>query len=208
VAASELIIPALFGSLVGLAAGEASRVLLAGRSSRLPDRFSWLLTAGGALAVALHPAAREDLFRLAAVLALVGTLLFVLASDVRERAVYPAVVYPGVALMVAIAPLLGISVIDAVFGAAAAGGLFAGFYLLARLRYGPGALGAGDISAAALLGAAVGLSRLFPALALVGAIGVAMALAVGLRARSLRATFPYAPALCLAALATILIRTP
>jgi prepilin signal peptidase PulO-like enzyme (type II secretory pathway) len=132
----------------------------------------------------------------------------VLASDVRERAVYPAVVYPGIALAVATAPILGSSVVDALLGAASSGGLFAGFYLLARLRYGPGALGAGDVSAAALLGAVVGLQRLFPALALVSLIGAAIAVVAGLRAHSLRASFAYAPALCLAALVTTLFRTP
>jgi leader peptidase (prepilin peptidase)/N-methyltransferase len=207
-AATELIIPALFGSVVGLAAGEASRALSAGRTGRLPDRMSWLLAGGGALAVAVHPAAREGLLPAAAILGLVGILLLVLASDVRERAVYPAVVYPGIALAVATAPILGSSVINALIGAVAGGGVFTAFYLVARLRYGAGAFGAGDISAATLLGAVVGLSRLFPALALVGVIGVAMALSVALRARSLRATFPYAPALCLAALVTTIIRTP
>src|SRR5207248_2460671 len=139
---------------------------------------------------------------------LVGVLLLVLACDVREQAVYPAVVYPGIALAVATAPVLGSSVLDALLGAAASGGLFAAFYLLARLRYGPGALGGGDVAAAALLGAVVGFSRLFPALALVGVIGAAIALVAGLRARSLHASFAYAPALCLAALAATLLRAP
>jgi prepilin signal peptidase PulO-like enzyme (type II secretory pathway) len=208
VATTELIVPILIGSLVGLAAGEASRALSTGRSNYLPDRLSWFLAAGGALAVAVHPAAREGPLRLVAVLVLVGTLFLVLASDVRERAVYPAVVYPSIALAIAAAPILDSSIVNALLGAAAGGGVFGVFYVFAHRRYGPGALGGGDISAAGLLGAVVGLSRLFPALALVAAIGVVMALVVGLRARSLRATFPYAPALCLGALVTVIVRGP
>jgi prepilin signal peptidase PulO-like enzyme (type II secretory pathway) len=116
------------------------------------------------------------------------------------------VVYSGVALAVVFAPLLGTSIDDAAAGALASGLVFAGLYAWARQRFGHGTLGGGDVSAAALLGAVAGLSKLFLALTLVGLIGGAMALLVGLRARSLRASFPYAPALCLAAMLATLLR--
>jgi prepilin signal peptidase PulO-like enzyme (type II secretory pathway) len=207
-AATELIVPAVLGSVVGLAAGEASRALSTGRARRSPDLLSWLLAGGGALAVVIHPAAREGILRLAAVIGVFGTLLLVLASDLRARAVYPAVVYPGIALAVGTAPILGSSIANAVMGAAVGAAIFGAFFLLARWRYGPGAFGSGDVYAAALLGAVVGLSRIVPALALVGVIGVVMAVSVGIRARSLQATFPYAPALCLSALVTVIMRSP
>ena len=198
----EVIVVALIGSLVGLAAGEASRGVAAGRYPLgRPDRLSWLLAAGGALALAAHPAWRNGLLPAASAAAVVGLLVLVLACDVRERAVYPAMVYAGVALAVASGPMLGTTVAGALLGAAAGTALFAGLYALASLRYGAGALGAGDVFAAALLGAVVGLPRLPLALALVATFGGGIALVVGLRARSLRASFPYAPALCLAALA-------
>jgi Flp pilus assembly protein protease CpaA len=206
-AAAQLPLSIVLGALAGLAAGEASRVLAGGRGCRLaPDRLSWLLTAGGALALVLHPAGRSGLLEAVAEAALIGCLLLVLGSDVRERAVYPMVVYSGVALAVVFAPLLGTSIDDAGAGALASGLVFAGLYAWARLRFGQGTLGGGDVSAAALLGAVAGLSKLFLALTLVGLIGGAMALLVGLRARSLRASFPYAPALCLAAMLATLLR--
>ena len=208
VAATELILPAVLGSVVGLAAGEASRALASGRTRRSPDVLSWLLAVVGALAVVIHPASRDGILRLAAVVGLAGTLLLVLATDVRERAVYPLVVYPGIALAVGTAPLLGSSIANALIGATVGAAIFSVFFLFARFRYGPGAFGSGDVYAAALLGAVVGVSRIVPALALVGVIGVVMAVLVGLRARSLQATFPYAPALCLSALVTVIMRAP
>ena len=53
-----------------------------------------------------------------------------------------------------------------------------------------------------MMGGVVGLSRLPVALVWVALMGGGLAIVVGLRARSLQASFPYAPALCLAALIT------
>jgi leader peptidase (prepilin peptidase) / N-methyltransferase len=197
---------AVLGGLVGLAAGEASRALAdGGRPRGRPDRLSWLLAVGGALALVVQPAWRDGVLPGVAWAAVVALLLLVLACDVRERAVYPVIVYPGIALVAATAPMLGGSVVDALLGAVASSVVFGGLYLLARLRYGTGALGAGDVSAAALLGVVVGLADLPLALSLAGMIGGVMALVVALRARSIRVTFAYAPALCLAALTTTLL---
>jgi prepilin signal peptidase PulO-like enzyme (type II secretory pathway) len=203
-AAPEVALAVPLGGLAGLLAGWGSNALAA-RPART-DRLTWLLAGGGALALAVDPAARSGLPAAAVEAGLIGLLLLVLACDVRERAVYPTIVCPGVAFAAAVAPFLGTPILDALLGAVASAGVFVALYVLARLRYGPGALGAGDIFAAALLGAVVGLSRLPLALVLAGVIGVAIALGVGLRARSLHATFPYAPALCLAALAATLLR--
>ena len=201
-------IAVLLGGLAGLAAGELSRVLASGsRPTGPPDRLSWLVAGGGALALAAHPAARGELLLAVVEAVLVGIVLTVLACDVRERAVYPMIVYPGVALALAAAPLRGLWIVDAIFGAVVSVGLFAAFYGLARLRYGKGGLGGGDVSAAALLGATVGLTGLPLALLMVSIIGAAIAIVVGLRARSLRATFPSAPALCLGALGATLLRS-
>ena len=196
------------GLRAGLAAGEISRALAGRYPPGWPDRLSWLLSLGGALMLFVHPAGRSDLLLAGAEAALVGLVLLVLACDLRERLVYPAIIYPSVFLAVAAAPMLGGSFLDALLGAAASSGLFAGFYLLASRRHGKGALGMGDVSAAALLGAVAWLSRLSVALILVSVIGAGMALLVGWRTRSLRASFPYAPALCLGALLARLVPGP
>ena len=197
-----MLVAAVLGALAGLVAGEGSRALAAGRIVRgAPDRLSWLLAVTGAVVATTHPAAWRGPLVGALGLVLLGLLLLVLASDIRQRLVYPAVVYPAVAIAVATAPFLGKSVLDALLGAAASAALFAALYLLILKRSGPGALGRGDVTAAALLGAAAGLSRLPFALILVGVIGGLIAVVGALRDRSLGGSMPYAPALCLAALA-------
>jgi prepilin signal peptidase PulO-like enzyme (type II secretory pathway) len=204
----DLAIAAALGGLAGLGAGEASRALSVRRwPSGTPDCGSWLLACVGTLALIVHPAGSGGLVRSGIEATLVGVVLLVLACDVRERAVYPQVVYPGIGLATAASPLLSSSIADALLGSAASTAIFAALYLVGRLRSGPGALGSGDIAAAALLGAVAGLSRLPAALLLVSIIGGGMALIVGLRARSLRVTFPYAPALCLGALGATLLRS-
>src|SRR6185295_1182887 len=103
-----------------------------------PDRLSWLLAGGGALALAIDPAARGD-FPAAVVGGLmVGLVLLVLACDLRERAVYPMIVYPTIGLAIALAPVLGTSVGDAVLGTVVSAALCGLCYIVARLRYGVG----------------------------------------------------------------------
>jgi prepilin signal peptidase PulO-like enzyme (type II secretory pathway) len=208
-ATPEMIAAILSGSLMGLAAGEISRALaVRNRPPGRPDPLSWLLAGIGAVALATHPGVRSGPLPATAEAALITLLLLIVACDVRERAVYPAIDYPGVVLPVIAAPLLGTSAVDALLGAATSTGLFAAFYVVGHLRYGPGALGSGDVLVAAVLGGVAGLSGLSLALILVGVFAAGIASIVGLRARSLRATFPYTPALCLAALAATLLRAP
>lgn len=203
-AAPSLLITLVLGGIAGLLAGYASRGLLDGWRSHRPDRLTWALAAVGAIILASHPLARRDPPHVAVLVGFVALLLLVSASDLRERAVYPFVVYPGVVAAIALAPWLGIWRIDALKGALAVAALFLVLYVVARLMSGPGALGAGDISVALLMGAIAGLSRIEPALILLGVSGGVMGLATALRARSLRTSFPYAPALCLGALAATL----
>jgi prepilin signal peptidase PulO-like enzyme (type II secretory pathway) len=192
---------ALSGGLAGLFAGEASwRLVSSGPLRVRPDWLSWLLAAGGAAVMVGIQVARDHLPGLAVEAGLVGLLLWVTATDVRERAVYPAVVYPGIALMVLGAPQLGNSIAEAALGAALAVGLFAILYVVGRIRYGPDALGSGDIGVAGLLGAAVGAPQLGMAFGLAAVLAAGFGLIAGWRARSLRVTFPYAPALCVAGL--------
>jgi prepilin signal peptidase PulO-like enzyme (type II secretory pathway) len=165
----DLTIASALGGLAGLLAGVQSRWLAGGRCGL--DRFSVLLGLAGAVVAAHHPDRPTGPLGLLASTATLWLLLIVLASDVRERAVYPVLVYPGLLVATAAAPLLGRSSLDAVLGAVVCAALFGLCYVLAAHRYGRGALGDGDIAVAALLGSVVGLSELQRALLLVGAFG-------------------------------------
>ena len=203
-----MLVHLVLGGVVGLAAGAGSRYLADGGAWRWrPDLLSVVLAVGAGVALGAWLPVDADIPTAALRAALLLVLALVLASDVRERAVYPAIVYPATAGFVLAAPVVGTSIWDALFGAVVAGGLFGALYLVAGARYGPGALGEGDVSVAVLLGTVVGLSRLPLSLMLVGLFGAALAVIAAARARSLRASFAYAPALSLAALATLLIHT-
>jgi leader peptidase (prepilin peptidase)/N-methyltransferase len=200
---AAMIVFGLLGGVVGLLAGEISRALATGRHAPgRPDLLSWILAASAALVMGFFQATEAEMTAALARLGLVALLFLVAASDIRERAVYPAIVYPGVVFAAAIGLLLGTPVTDAVLGAAVSVGVFAATYVVARVRYGTGAFGVGDVSVAALMGAVVGLSRLPLALALVGLAGGIIAIVAIVRTRSHRAAVPYAPALCAAALIT------
>jgi prepilin signal peptidase PulO-like enzyme (type II secretory pathway) len=205
---AETVIPLslVLGGLAGLVAGEASRALAERRLRRVPpDGLSIALTSGSALALSWWTPPQVDPATTLLRTGVMTLLALVLACDIRERAVYPMIVYPAILGLTVAAPLLGTSIIDALVGGAIAGVLFALLYLLARMRYGSGALGEGDVTVAVLMGVVVGASRLPLALLLASSIGAVLALLVVARARSLRATFPYAPALSLATLATLLL---
>src|SRR5687768_4483764 len=115
--AFDVIVVAVVGGLVGLAAGELSRAVAAERPQlSWPDRLSWLLAAGGAAALSAHPAWQQGLVPGATQASLVALLLLVLACDVRQRAVYPVMIYVGVALAVVSGPILGTSMAGALLG--------------------------------------------------------------------------------------------
>jgi prepilin signal peptidase PulO-like enzyme (type II secretory pathway) len=189
---------------VGLLAGEATRVLAGRRRFRdLPNSLSLGLALACGLTLVFWPPVNVEFTTVFLRAGLLCVLALVIASDLRERAVYPAIVYPAIVCFAALAPLYGVSFWDACIGAAVCGGVFGLLFLCARMRYGPGAFGVGDVSVAVLLGAVVGGSRLPVALLLVGLFGAALACLAIVRARSGHAHFAYAPALALAALVTV-----
>lgn len=195
----------VLGALAGLAAGYVSRAMVQGWQPRRPDALTLALGGLGAVLVSQHPLARGEWSGLIVATILVGLLTLIAASDIRERAVYPLLVYPAVIVAIAAAPAIGIWRIDALKGAVFMGLLFLVIFLAARFMSGPDALGMGDVSVAALVGAIAGLSRIDQALILLGFAGGLMAIAAAIRARSFRTAFPYAPALCIGALGATMI---
>lgn len=157
--------------------------------------------AGAALAASLwrRVGLSWDLMRLGASC---GFLLLVSVIDVLHRRVPNGLIYPALVGML----LLQAFASPSARLAAGLGGLlaFGLFYLTARLR--PGELGGGDVKLAAVIGLAFGFPQMLWALLLGAGAGAAAAvlLLFGLRWTRQR-QMPYAPFLCLGALAVLLV---
>lgn len=129
-------------------------------------------------------------------------LLAVGVIDLQHRLIPTLLVYPSVVFAVACSgfwPDLGLLV--SLEGAGLAFGLFFALALIARLAFGEGALGDGDVTLAALIGAICGYPMVVLALAL-GALagGLGAALMLILRRSPLGTTIPYGPYLVAGAL--------
>jgi prepilin signal peptidase PulO-like enzyme (type II secretory pathway) len=127
-------------------------------------------------------------------------LLLITLIDLKYRLVLNALTYPALALTLAAQVGLHRSEIGAAL--IGAGLAFSIFALAAFLR--PGDLGGGDVKLAALIGLWFGFpSALWALLVGIGTGGVAM-VSLALAKRERRITMPYAPFLCLGALAALL----
>jgi prepilin signal peptidase PulO-like enzyme (type II secretory pathway) len=137
---------------------------------------------------------------------LYGFLLLITLIDLKYRLVLNLLTYPALALTLAVQAVLRRPEMGAAL--VGAGLAFSIFFLAALLR--PGDLGGGDVKLAALIGLWFGFpSALWALLVGVGVGGVAvasLALAKGRdqNARSGIGHLPYAPFLCLGALAALL----
>ncbi|MFN0071783.1 MAG: hypothetical protein ACKVVP_09885, partial [Chloroflexota bacterium] len=101
-------IGAILGALAGLLAGYISRGLVQGWRLRWPDPLTLGLSLLSGVLVSQHPLARLEPAGPVVATVLVGVLALIAASDIRERAVYPILVYPAVLVVVAAAPWIGI----------------------------------------------------------------------------------------------------
>lgn len=127
--------------------------------------------------------------------------LLILVIDLEHRRVLNIVVYPMAFLAVGLSLFRAdISPLSALAGGAAG---FALFLLLFRLR--SGALGAGDVKLAGLIGLLVGFPAVFVALfAAIGLGGVAAAFLLLVRRRGRASTMAYAPYLSAGAMVALL----
>jgi leader peptidase (prepilin peptidase)/N-methyltransferase len=127
-------------------------------------------------------------------------------TDLQHRLIPTLLVYPALvfALVTSLTwPSLGL--LSSALGAGVAFGCFFALSVLARLLFGEGALGDGDVSLAALIGAISGFPLVALSLAagvLAGGIGAALALA--LRRSSFGGAIPYGPFLVIGVLYTLL----
>jgi prepilin signal peptidase PulO-like enzyme (type II secretory pathway) len=151
--------------------------------------------------------ARFDPADAVAVSLLVTALLICTATDLLRYRVPNAVTYPGIALALLAAVVLGpetAGAVDAVAAAALSGGIFLIMALVSR-----GGIGLGDVKLATLIGAALGLKSAYAALFLgVLVAGAVILLLLLTRLVSRRQAVPYAPFLALAAVVLLLTRGP
>lgn len=138
---------------------------------------------------------------LVALLAVLGSLAW---TDARRRVLPNAVVYPATAAALAAGPWLPAGGWSA--AALGSGLLFAACVLLYALR--PGALGAGDVKLAALLGAALGLPFAMAGMMLGSLAAAAVAVVMIARRRWTRRThIAYGPYLACGAAVVALAAT-
>lgn len=134
-------------------------------------------------------------------------LVAVTVTDFRHRLIPMLLVYPCIVFALATSPLWpNLGLLYSALGALAAFVLFFLLAQLARLMFGDGALGDGDISLAVLIGAICGFPMVVVALALGAFAGGIGAMCVLLARRSaLGSTIPYGPYLALGMLYILLI---
>jgi prepilin signal peptidase PulO-like enzyme (type II secretory pathway) len=131
--------------------------------------------------------------------------LLITLTDLRHRLVLNIVFYPAIPLTLLIRLLSSHSVVPStLLGGAAGLALFMVVMLVGR-----GALGAGDVKLAALIGVVVGFPEVLWALALgIVAGGIGALLILITRRGGLKSYMPYAPFLCLGAMLVLLYYPP
>lgn len=138
----------------------------------------------------------------ALICAICAYLLLVALIDVRYRLIPNIVVYPAFGLLALGHFATGQSALNgALLGA---GFAFFIFYSTARLK--PGQLGMGDVKLATLIGFGFGFPGVLFALIVGAGTGAVAALWLLLRKSRVTRTIPYAPFLCLGALAVLFIQ--
>jgi leader peptidase (prepilin peptidase)/N-methyltransferase len=122
-------------------------------------------------------------------------LMAVAVIDLEHRLIPTLLVYPCVLFALAYSPAWpNLGIVSSLLGGALAFALFFGLAFVARLTFGAGALGDGDVTLATLIGAMTGYPMVVVSLAL-GALfgGLGAILLVLLRRTPFGSTIPYGP---------------
>ncbi len=175
-------------------------VLLArGKCGTCEMRSSWYLTVvvqiiAAFVAVLLYRQfGWSNLFLCAAVESFV--LLAVALIDFQHRLIPTLLVYPTIIFALAFSPAWpNLGILSSLMGGALGFVVFLALAALARIAFGEGALGGGDVTLAALIGAICGYPLLVLALA-VGALfgGIGAVIMVAIKRSALGTTIPYGP---------------
>lgn len=136
----------------------------------------------------------------------IAVLILVIVIDIEHRLILHIVTFPITAIALVASNFLTDNSIRLALAGAVGGFIFFYLaYLLGRRLFGPGALGFGDVTLSMMLGAMLGLNRVFFALIL----GILLAGVFGLlvlitRRGSKRTYFPYGPFLAMGGIVMII----
>lgn len=180
-------------------------LLLRGRCERCTDRGPWLLAAVVQAIAAVLAVLLYHRYGVSALLFSSGIETIVLTAvavvDFQHRLIPTLLVYPTIVFALicsAFWPNLG--PLNSLLGGGIAFGLFFALAFVARLTFGDGALGDGDVTLAALIGVICGYPLVLLSLslgALCGGIGAVLALLV--RRSAFGSAIPYGPFLVMGA---------
>jgi leader peptidase (prepilin peptidase)/N-methyltransferase len=137
----------------------------------------------------------------------ITVLLAVAVIDLEHRLIPTLLIYPTVLFALAYSPAWpNLGIVSSLLGGALAFALFFGLAFVARVTFGEGALGDGDVTLAALIGVITGYPMVVVSLAL-GALfgGLGAILLVLLRRTPFGSTIPYGPFLVAGVIYILLI---
>jgi leader peptidase (prepilin peptidase)/N-methyltransferase len=126
--------------------------------------------------------------------------------DLQHRLIPTLLVYPTAVFALAVSPVWpNLGLLSSLIGGVATFGFFLGLAIVARLLFGEGALGDGDVSLAGLIGVISGFPVAVISLSL-GALfgGIGAIVAVVARRSTIGATIPYGPFLAAGAIYVLL----
>ncbi|MBK8985246.1 MAG: prepilin peptidase [Chloroflexi bacterium] len=130
-----------------------------------PRRRPLLVEVGTALLFAALPTLLTQPLTLAVYALYIAALLLIIVIDLENRLILDVVTLPGTAVALLFSLILpGINLISAALGAVLGFVLFLGIYWLAKVTFGPGAIGQGDVKLALLMGAMLGVPHILIAL--------------------------------------------
>jgi leader peptidase (prepilin peptidase)/N-methyltransferase len=174
-------------------------LLVRGRCAHCTARTPWLYALAAQLVSVILALLLFRSYGLTWLLGIVGletTVLVAIALiDLQHRLIPTLLVYPTIVVAFATSPVWpNLGLLTSLAGGAASFGFFLVLALIARLLFGEGALGDGDVSLAGLIGAICGFPVAIVALsmgALLGGIGAILVLAI--RRSAIGTTIPYGP---------------
>ncbi|MCA9874372.1 MAG: prepilin peptidase [Anaerolineales bacterium] len=173
-------------------------------------RRGWLVEIGTALLFACLPWLLDDPLTLVVYAFYIGLLILIIVIDLENRLILDVVTLPGTAVALLCSLFLpGINLISALLGAVLGLVLFLGIYWLAKVTFGPGAIGQGDVKLALLMGAMLGVPNILIALML-GIVlgGVISAFLLATRLVKRNTYLPYGQYLAVAAILMLLWGKP